>query len=318
MGTVFRCPCPNCVRKIGGSVWLVLVAVGQSTPSEGSIEMSEVNTSKPISGKQTEAKPKSASRRAKASLPATTLEDATDEQVKALQLKIGLAHKKPTWEVEQLRTERKLWEVAALANGLSPDWKGLSARRQLDENWNQCYTSMIKAMCDALLPTRTPDDIYYDPARPANHAIQAKPEKHHTIRVDVASATAFLIKKYGAEALPPQFVIMHQAIQRAHPATSSKHPTADVLNDLVPRKSQEKAIETTSSNLLAILLYAVVEKEIGWSAGDTVGRERTVARIFECLDRHEIQSTRGLTPSSIENYLLKGAALAPLKFDKKS
>ncbi len=274
--------------------------------------MSEVKSTKPASSKQTAAKLKSAPWTAKTSLSAMTLEDATEDQVKALEAEIGLAYKKPSWAAEQGRTERKLWEVAALASDISPEWRGIRARRKADEKWNQHYASMQKAMCDALLPERNTEDIYYNPTRPANVALLGKTQSNHRILVDVASAAAFLIKKYGEDGLPPEFVNMYRAMQSMQTVKSIEQTSPDDLEKRKPRKSIVDGNETKIRHTLLKLLYVVVEQEIGWSNGDEVGRERTVRRILEAIDLHDFKSTRGLSSEKIEEYLLEGAALAPL------
>lgn len=273
--------------------------------------MSIAKSSAPLNGEPPKTPSKKSSRTVKSSLLESALEDATDEEVKAEQIKVDLAHRKPDWAAEQLTVERPLWEVASLANGLRPEWSAVKARRSLDKQWDQRYKKMLKDMRHRLLPTRSVGDIFFEPDRPANCAVANNRRLQYLVLVDVASASAFLVKQYGRESLKAEFVALHDMLQRLNQSALVTHSNIDPPDVQEPRKSQDKANETKSSNALAILLYAVVEENFGWSDGDALGRDRTLTKILKCLDRYKIKSLRSMSKEKLEDYLEQGAQLAP-------
>ncbi|WP_156909463.1 hypothetical protein [Ottowia thiooxydans] len=271
----------------------------RSTPSAKAAEKT------PAQGREATASTRSRSRKA---LPASVVSDGTDA------LHVDLAFAKPDWDKQTDNAVRPLWEIAALAMGIDPVSKGVTARRKLDSEWAAAYLRLVTAMCDALSPKRG-GGIYYDPTKPANISRIGNKKDLKFVRVDAASATAFVVNVRKHTPQPPEFAQLQTLLAHAATPENTSIPKFEASEQSTPpKKSQEQANETKASKILMTLLYIVVEQEMGgWADADTAQRGIVVNKILKHLDRHEIRSTRGMSPDAIEDLLDMGMGLAPLR-----
>ncbi len=242
-----------------------------------------------------------------------TAKPAKKEQ--AVTIQVDRAYAKPNWDVERNVAERALWQVVALALNINPLPDCVAERKKLDSVWKIEYNKTVTAMCELLLPVRQVGKIYYDQIKPTNSSRAGDRAKLKFIRVDVATATACLIKHIGQTKLPPGFQEMHE-----HLASLSK--SSNTPNDLAAEvvseskrapKSQAGANETKASNALKILLYAVVQSQYGWDELDEIDKNTTLVKIERTLDLHQLTSRRSLSQGWIEDAIVRGSELAPLR-----
>ena len=243
----------------------------------------------------------------------TTAKPAKKEQ--AVKIQVDRAYAKPDWDVERNVAERALWQVVALALNINPLPDCVAERKKLDSVWKIEYNKTVTAMCELLLPIRQVGKIYYNHIKPTNSSRAGDRAKLKFIRVDVATATACLIKHIGMTKLPPGFQEMHEhLVNIAKPPSIHKELTPE--NDDRPQrapKSQEKANETKASNALKILLYAVIESQYGWAEMNDIDKNTIVVRIEKSLGLHDFKSRRSLSRDSIEDAIVQGSVLAPLR-----
>lgn len=242
---------------------------------------------------------------ASAAAPAVAAEGSIDPK---------LAFAKPNWTGQDKIETRPLWEVAALAMNIDPISKGITSRRKADPQWQENYRRLVTAMCDALSPKRG-NGIYYESDKPANITRIRLKRDLRFVRVDATSAVRFVVSTRENEQLPPQFLKLYEVLsQREGTSMNADSERSTPLAPPPPKKSQEKANETKESNLLATLLYVVVEREMGgWVDANDFQKEQIVQKISKYLDQHNIRSTRGLRPDGIEAAIVKGMTLAPLR-----
>lgn len=217
------------------------------------------------------------------------------------------ANNKPNWDVEKLRSERPLWQVAALAGDISPTLKIVKAEREVNPEWSRGYRKMIELLTNALDPRRSEGKVFYDSQIPINMTRVNTKSDLRNVRVDVASAIAFLVMKYGVEHIPAGLLKMHEHLRSQTPLERASSLTGTA------HKSRARAA-TTKIQTLTKLLYAVVESEYGWASSDGTSQTGTLKRIATSLDRLELGSSRyGLGSDSIEEILHAASEKYPVR-----
>lgn len=256
-------------------------------------------------------------------MPAQKISVAADKPIAAkpaekglaVAIQINRAYAKPDWDVERSVGERALWQVVALALNINPLPDCVAERKKLDSIWKIEYNKTVTAMCELLLPVRKVGNIYYDQIKPTNSSRAGDRAKLKFIRVDVSTATACLIEHIGLTKLPPGFQEMHEYLASFSKPQSIPGDLTTEIDDRPQRKpkSQEKANETKASNALKILLYAVIESQYGWAEMNDVDKNTILVRIEKSLGAHDFKSRRSLSRDSIEDAIVDGSVLAPLR-----
>ncbi|MNX87167.1 hypothetical protein D3C86_1190810 [compost metagenome] len=223
----------------------------------------------------------------------------------------------PNWEIEMRRTERPVWQVAAMAGNVQPKPKILTAARA-SKAWRTGYNAMIEDLCNALSPVRSPSRIFYDKDIPANISRINEKEELRNVRVDVGSAARYLVAKIGVESLPDGFQRLHAHFQASSAGADTVVAGEKGIQSASRKpKSQELAAATKKVKALSTLLYAIVEQEFGWTSIDGGSRVGTLRRIEASLDVLDLKSRYALSRDAIEDTLNLAAGTNPLKNSTK-
>lgn len=205
----------------------------------------------------------------------------------------------PNWDRELTLATRRVAEIAALAGDARPLQKAAEARAASDPAWGRAFDKVLQALIMALYPERRPQKVSYDPKVPYNRAIEAFPEKHKNMLVDVGDAVIFLAEKYGTEGMPPGFLRLfeHHKAQRASSVSEPisvaenalSNPGLKLTNAKLGR-DQRQAADTKAFNRLQVLLYAVVEGECGWVDGAPANRNAVLKKLLSHVDLLNVKS----------------------------
>jgi hypothetical protein len=237
----------------------------------------------------------------------------TSEQVTTVdcrQANINLAFQKPDWQNQQVQLTRPLWQIAALAFDIAPNPKVTAEWKKLLPDESKKYSALVTAMSDTLLPTHQAGHIYFDETSPANRSRLTNKKDLKFIRVEAASAIAFVVEKFSMKLkLPAEFRDLNEHLKKSAPIALERENQVTQQLTQIPGR-QDKAIEKKTSTSLLKLVYVIVEHEYGWAGLSSEEHEKTLDTIIKALSQHAAGSVYGLSKEKIEEYIINGKKLA--------
>lgn len=226
----------------------------------------------------------------------------------------GFIVSEPVWDIEKLIPVRALWEIAAMAGNVGPNIQNVNQQKTAVPAWKMGYNEILRRMVDALSPKdeRNAERIYYDHSLPFNASIAGNRKLHRQMRVNVASACKFLEKRYDVSVLPAGLnglrIHLSSHVALSNPLPIPQPVSIAVQSNLSSPKDNTKAIETKRSDLLSIVLAAMVDEAWRYSV-DSDESTILLKDIQDLLASRKLLHFFGMRADVVVNAIEKGKQL---------
>ena len=221
----------------------------------------------------------------------------------------------PDWGEEANTHCRAVWEIAAMAGNVMPKVAAINAKKSADPAWRERHAKLVRAMTNALLPTRRPfpDHVYYDPNQAGNAGRILETTKIRQVRVEVVSAIEFLWHHFGPDTLPEGLRIIHQSL-RAKDVVHSEHAATEATKEPVAATEQPKgpshrdqrlANATKELNRLQTLIYILLKDLYGVPQDSETPPPTLKNDVLDALRAAGFQGREGLGPDGVQALLDK-------------
>lgn len=221
----------------------------------------------------------------------------------------------PDWGEEAKTHCRAVWEIAAMAGNVMPKVAAINAKKSADPVWRERNAKLVRAMTNALLPTRRPfpDHVYYDPNQAGNAGRILETTKIRQVRVEVVSAIEFLWHHFGPDTLPEELRTIHQSLRAKdvvhseHVATeATKEPVAATENPKGPaHRDQQSANATKETNRLKILVYILSRELYGVPPDSEFPPPTLRGDVLDSVEKAGLKRREGLGADGVQTLLEK-------------